>query len=111
MGAAHLGISQWLAAHPWWAVKIAWISTPVSLFLVGLTIWLIGARSIPAAGFIVPALATNWTTSASKANFIGSFGKDTRTGQVWYFGWIATAAFATAALTILSASRLARDCV
>ena len=111
LGAAHLGISQWLAAHPWWAVKIAWIGTPTGLILAGLTIWLIGARSIAAAGFIVLTLAAYWATSAGKADFVASFAEDARAGQVWYFGWIATAAFLTTALTILSASRLARHSV
>ena len=111
LGAAHLGISQWLAAHPWWAVKIAWVGTPTGLILAGLTIWLIGARSITAAGFIILTLAAYWATSAGKADFVSFFAEDTRVSHVWYFGWIATDALSTTTITILSASLLARHSV
>jgi hypothetical protein len=111
LGAAHLGISQWLAAHPWWAVKIAWVGTPTGLILAGLTIWLIGARSITAAGFIILTLAAYWATSAGNADFVSFFAEDTRVSHVWYFGWIATDALSTTTITILSASRLARHSV
>lgn len=95
------GLTLRLGAHPWWAQKVIWIGLPLG---IGLAI-LAGALGIPRlprqGGFALLTLAAFLTAHLGKSRFAASFAEDTLAGQAWYFGWIATCAFAAATLASL----------
>lgn len=90
-----------LGAHPWWAATVLWIGTGLGLALAGLAVYLgvsYSTRLIAASLLTAAAYAT---ASFGKNRFAASFAEDTFAGQMWYFGWIATCAFAAATLASL----------
>ena len=102
--AAHLGLSQSLGAHPFWAVQIGWVGAGIGVVLALLAFWL--PRIWATAGFGVLALAAFAVAHLGKVRFAASFAEDQFAGQMWYFGWIAVATFLAA--TIVSALRADR---
>ena len=100
---AHLGLTRALGAHPFWSAKIAWIGAPVGLVLA------LGALRLPklvaAGGFALLTVASLAVAQYGKTGFAASFAEDRFAGQLWYFGWIATAAFFAAALATLGRAR------
>ena len=88
------GVAQHLGAHPGWAITVALIGAPLgalaAMFLPA-RIWLAaGAALTSTAAFI----AADW----GKMRFIASVAEDALAGQVWFIGWIATAALAAMTL-------------
>lgn len=93
LGLGHGGLTQALGAHPFWAGKVTLIGAPlgVLLFWAGQAM---GARWITAACALL-ALVSYAVAFQGKARFAASYAEDRFAGQLWFFGWIATAAFAT----------------
>ncbi len=91
---AGLGLSQWLGAHPWWAMQTALIGTPVGLVLgLGLT------RLRRWRGVVVAAVALICALGLAhygKTQFAATYAEDVLAGRIWYFGWIGAAAAAAA---------------
>lgn len=86
-----------LGAHPWWAAQILLIGAPLGLIAAHLT-----GHRLAALGFGVLAGATLYAALSGKAGFALSLGEDVTAGRIWYFGFIAAAAFATAAVASLA---------
>ena len=87
-----------LGAHPWWAASVLWLGTALGLALAWLAAYLrvsYSTRLITAAVLTAAAYAT---ASLGKARFAETYAEDALAGQMWYFGWIATCAFAAAML-------------
>ncbi len=97
----YLGGTQLLGAHPFWATQITLIGAPIGLFLA----WLAALRlpGIPAViGFAILTGAALATARYGQAGFAASFAEDQFAGQLWYFGWIASAAGFAALVASLS---------
>ena len=100
-----LDLPKMLGAHPWWSGNVIAIGLPVGLALAlalnwtGLAAaWRVGAMGLAMLGAFAFA-------SVGKARFAASYAEDALAGQMWFFGWIATCAFAAA----LIASTLLRS--
>jgi len=98
VGLAYLGLTTALGAHPFWAVKIAYIGVGFgvviySLFWVWQGSWL--AKMI---SFILLLAVSGGITTFGKTRFAASFAEDAMAGRLWYFGWIAVIGFAFALL-------------
>ncbi|SLN67099.1 hypothetical protein TRL7639_03852 [Falsiruegeria litorea R37] len=96
-----LDLPKQLGAHPRWSTKVIWIGVPAGLVLHALgasisTSPVIRLISFPALTGIGYTIAT-----VGKNRFAASYAEDTFAGHMWYFGWIATCAFAAAALISL----------
>ncbi|WP_164659514.1 hypothetical protein [Tropicibacter sp. Alg240-R139] len=96
-----LSLPKNLGAHPWWANKVIWIGLPL-----GWGLYAIGAAFMPFALVRSVAFAALTATSYAiatigKTRFAASYAEDALAGQMWYFGWIATCAFAAATLISL----------
>lgn len=99
--ATALDLPKLLGAHPWWSTKVIWIGVPVGLILHGLSaavntsllVRLIGFPALTAFGYAIATIG--------QIRFAASYAEDAFAGQMWYFGWIATCAFAAAALISL----------
>ena len=99
--ATALDLPKLLGAHPWWSTKVIWIGVPVGLVLhalsasvsTSLLVRLIGFPTLMAIGYAIATIGKN--------RFAASYAEDAFAGQMWYFGWIATCAFAAAALISL----------
>ena len=88
-----------LGAHPFWSEKIAFIGAPLGAilgYLLGRSARIVALLSC-AVLLIISFVAAHW----GKTEFAASFAENQRAGQIWYFGWIATALFATALLATL----------
>ena len=96
---SHLGLTNALGAHHFWSAKVAWIGAPI-----GMVIALILTR-LPARFGILLSLAgaiiAGATAHYGKLQFAASYAEDRLAGQLWYFGWIATAATATALIALV----------
>ena len=99
LGAAYLGLAQWLGAHPWWATQVAWIGAPIGLVIAALMVTRRSWRPLGASAILT--LIAFGAASLGKARFAASYAEDMLAGQIWYWGWIATALFAAATLTLL----------
>ncbi|MXQ06327.1 hypothetical protein GQ651_00565 [Alphaproteobacteria bacterium GH1-50] len=96
-----IGLLEYAGAHPFWSGKVAYIGVPLGLILA----WAIrriglsrGMRlGLYLLGTVVLVAAASW----GKSQFAASFAEDRFAGQVWYFGWIGAAMFATALLARL----------
>ena len=103
-------LTQTLGAHPWWSGKVVLIGAPIGLVLAIVLGYVLAPRW-RAALFAVATLAAFWVATTGKAGFAASFAEDTFAGQMWFFGWIATAAslagflYAVAALVDLRKAR------
>ena len=106
LASAHLGLTQALGAHPFWATQIAWIGVPLGLVAAFALAWL--RNSIRLAFFAAALVTTGFAAHFGKTEFAASFAENQLAGQIWHFGWIATVASATALIaTVLSARRQA----
>jgi hypothetical protein len=93
--AAHLGVSERLGAHPYWAVRIAYLGVAAGTFVAAIaSIW--PARparpAIRLTIAIVLLLAAAGVAVTGKARFAASFAEDVVAGRMWFFGWIGVAA-------------------
>lgn len=92
-------------AHPFWSQSIAYIAVPAGLVVALLLRLLPLTRFGPLVGLAALSAIAFWAARWGKVDFAASYGEDQVAGQVWYFGWIAALAAATAALVILFAPR------
>lgn len=106
LGAAFLGLSQTLGAHPFWATKIALIGVPIGL-VAALILSQLGNKPRLVL-FAVLLIATSLAAHLGKREFAASFAENTTAGTFWYFGWIGIAASATAVLASLLAALISR---
>jgi len=103
-------LTKVLGAHPWWSGKVVLIGAPIGLVLAVILGTILAPRW-RAALFAVATLAAFWVATTGKAGFAASYAEDQFAGQMWYFGWIATAAslagflYAVAALVDLRKAR------
>jgi len=99
--AALLGVSQSLGAHPFWSIKVALIGAPVGAVLAVILRYATRFQWTSAfAALILTAMAFAMA-HMGKTRFAASYAEDVQAGQLWYFGWIATALFATTTLALL----------
>ncbi len=82
VGAAHLGLTEWLGAHPFWAVKIGYIGVGIGVALAVVLSLLRMPLGVPLA--LGAALGA--------AGFAASYAEGALAGRFWFFGWIAAAA-------------------
>jgi len=103
--AAQLGLAEALGAHPFWAVRTAWIGAPLGVVLAVAARYaglLRPQRVLLFAALLIPAAASAYF---GKSAFVASIAENRLAGLFWHYGWIAIPAMATA----LYASALVRD--
>lgn len=98
--AAALGLSQTLGAHPFWAIKIALIGAPAGAVLALILRYATRFRWTSAFAALVLTSMAFAMAHMGKTRFAASYAEDLQAGQLWYFGWIATALFATTTLAL-----------
>lgn len=107
--AAHYGIPKSLGAHPFWAIEIAWIGVPIGLVLAFALRALRWRWSTRVLTFLVLLTIAGTAAHQGRLAFAASFAENELAGQLWYTGWIASAASAAALLaSILTPGRLTR---
>ena len=89
-------------AHPWWSQSSVLIGAVIGLGLALVT------RGRGFAIFAFALLLASLATWFGKTQFAASFAEDVMAGRLWYFGWIAVGASATATLVSLWTSHVAR---
>ena len=101
LAARVLGLTELAGAHPFWARQVVYLGVPIGLILA----WIIrrtGIGRTARLGIYLVGTAVFFALAAwGKMRFAASFADDALAGQVWYFGWIATAALGTALLARL----------
>lgn len=105
IAAGTLGVTAGLGAHPSWATQVTFLGAAAgsALALVGR---LVLRRRIRAGlGFGLLAIAAFVVASLGKSRFVASFAEDRVAGLFWYYGWIATATLAVAAIATLMFGR------
>ena len=99
--AAFSGLSQTLGAHPFWATQIALIGAPAGAVLAIILRFATRFQWTSAfAALVLTGLALAMATMG-KTRFAASYAEDVQAGQLWYFGWIAVALFATTTLALM----------
>ena len=96
---AHLGLTNTLGAHHFWSAKVAWIGAPIGM-VIALVLTRLPARLgilLSLAGVIISGATAHY----GKLQFVASYAEDRLAGQLWYFGWIATASAATALIALV----------
>lgn len=97
--AAHYGVSKSLGAHPFWAIKIAWIGAPIGMMLAFAARALRWRWVTRLFVFLVLLTIAGIFAHQGRLQFAASFAENQLAGQAWYFGWIASAASAAALIT------------
>jgi hypothetical protein len=98
---ANSGVTQWLGAHPFWSVKVAWYGTPLGLILAFLA-KRAGLAWLTRTAIFLFCLALAYAIASSgKERFAASFAEDAIAGRMWFFGWVATAGFAAASIAAI----------
>jgi hypothetical protein len=95
------GLTLALGAHPFWADKVIWIGLGLGLLLSAILWGLRISKTICLIGLTLLTCAAFATAHIGKSRFAASYAEDAMAGQMWYFGWIATCAFALAILATL----------
>lgn len=99
--AAIFGLSQSLGAHPVWSTQIALIGAPIGAILAIILRFATRFRWTSAlAASVLTGMAFAMATMG-KSRFAASYAEDVQAGQLWYFGWIAVALFATTTLSLM----------
>lgn len=93
---ANAGLTETLGAHPFWSIRVAWVGVPLGLIAAVAAKHLGGRWALRTALFLIGAAIAYAIAVAGKDRFAASFAEDVLAGQLWYFGWIATCAFAAA---------------
>lgn len=89
IGLVHLGVSRYLGAHPFWAVKIGYIGVGFGVVLYSVFwVWQ-GSWLAKLFTFALLLVVVSGVTYFGKTGFVASFGDDVMAGRLWYFGWIA----------------------
>ncbi len=93
---ANAGLVETLGAHPFWAIRAAWIGVPLGL-VAAIAAKLAGfGWRVRVLAFLAFAIAAYIVAIVGKDRFVTSFAEDILAGRMWYFGWIAACGFATA---------------
>jgi len=88
----HVGLTEWLGAHPLWSLKVAYLGIAVGLslaVLAALARLRAGATGLAGAALLV---AAGLVAGIGKARFAASYAEDALAGRMWFLGWIAAAA-------------------
>lgn len=102
---AYLGVPRMLGAHPFWAVKVAYIGIGFGV-VIAASFWVWqGSWWAKLAVFAGLLLASAALTGFGKMRFAASYAEDFLAGRLWYFGWIAVVGFGFALLMQLLALR------
>lgn len=96
-----LDLPKALGAHPWWSGDVLLYGGLPGVVLSLALLWFTGRRVPVAAGFTVLTALAWATATVGQMRFAASYAEDALAGQAWFFGWIATALCAAAALTAL----------
>ncbi len=100
IGFALLGGTKTLGAHPFWSLNVALIGAPIggllALGLFVMTRWYWG----PLVCSVILAAVAYGVAHFGKLRFAASYAEDAFAGQMWFFGWIATALFITLTLAL-----------
>lgn len=107
--AAAFGLTAALGAHPWWAGKIAVMGAPVGAVVMLAVVWAMGYSRVALVVFALTTAAGYATAHVGKTRFAASYAEDTFAGQLWFFGWIGTAAAACAFLSLVIFAALKRS--
>lgn len=99
--AANAGLAERLGAHPFWSIAVAWIGVPIGLLMAMATRWFSLKWPLRVAVFGVGLAASFLMAGYGKERFAASFAEDAAAGRMWYMGWIATMAFASAFIAAL----------
>lgn len=97
-GAALLGLTREMGAHPFWAISVVAIGAPVGIALAFGLRALRAPRLVSVVSFVLLAVAAFAISHLGKTAFAASYAENALAGRAWYFGWIAAATFVTAAL-------------
>ncbi len=92
VGAADLGLTEWLGAHPFWAVKIGYIGVGIGVALAVVLSLLRMPFGVPLALGAALAMGGLAAARVGAARFAVSYAEDVLAGRFWFFGWIAAAA-------------------
>lgn len=88
----HVGLTEWLGAHPQWSLKVAYLGIAVGLAMaVGAAAAGWRPRMLALAGAVL-VVAAGLATGLGKARFAASFAEDALAGRMWFLGWIGVAA-------------------
>lgn len=90
-------LTRLAGAHPWWSNGVILIGVPLGLTL-GLGLVFLGKPRRVATLSGVGAVIALAVAFIGKARFAASLAEDALAGRMWYFGWIAFCALATAAV-------------
>ena len=96
-----LNLAEYGGAHPFWSSQVIYIGAPLGIILAALIRWAGVGRMGRLILYLFLLGVSVWAAQTGKARFAASFAEDTFGGQMWYFGWIATATFGTALLARL----------
>lgn len=96
--AGYLGLTKALGAHIWWDVKTMWIGAPIGGFLALAARFAVPFRFWHVVALSIGALISFGVAKYGQTTFAASYAEDALAGRFWYFGWIATGAFAAAAI-------------
>ena len=96
-----LGLASLAGAHPAWSGRVVFIGIPLGLLLAWTARRTGIGRLARLVGYLVMTVFFFGLAAFGKARFVASFAEDELAGTLWYFGWIATAAAATALLARL----------
>jgi len=99
--AAWAGLFSAMGAHPFWHLKVALIGAPIGGVIALIIRSIAQRRALAVAGAAFLLIAANATAQFGKMRFVASFAEDAFAGQLWFFGWIATATMATLVLALL----------
>jgi len=107
--AAYLGWLSQLGADPAWTVRATWLGVVpgvAAVFVLTALNLTAMARLILSLGGLVLALAVAKTGARRLA---ASFGEDAFAAQMWYLGWVGTAAALILLLSVVLTIRSQRD--
>ena len=99
--AAWSGLFAAMGAHPFWHLKVALIGAPVGGVIALIVRSVARRRALAVAGAACLLAAANAIAQFGKMRFVASYAEDTFAGQLWFYGWIATATMATLVLALL----------
>ena len=99
--AGWMDLTEYGGAHPFWSSQVVYIGAPLGILIAALVRWIGIGRMPRLLLYIFLCGIAVWAAQSGKARFAASFAEDTFGGQMWYFGWIATATFGTALLARL----------
>lgn len=100
---AWFGGTSYLGAHPVaWPFQVAVIGAPIGAVIALGVGMILPSKTVRVILFIVFALAGWALAHYGKLGFTASYAEDRLAGKFWYFGWIATCAATTAALTAIA---------